>query len=464
MLKTGFFLGVSNAAIALFSLIRNILIARLVGVEDFGIASTFAITMALIEMTGNLALDRLLVQARDGDGTILQSTAQALQAMRGALGAVALFLTAGLIASLFGIPEVTWAYQLLALVPLMRGLAHLDMFRLQREMRFGRSIIVDFASIAISTLVAVPLTLWLNDYRAMLYVILLHQALYLALSHLVAERGYRWGWDATVARRAIIFGWPLLLNGLLMFGIFQSDRIIVGSLIGMKELGWFSAAFALTLSPTFVIGKTLNSFFLPQLSKIQDDSEKFLHLYLVSVQAMLLSSAIYLLFFSIAGPYFFTLFYGQKYESVASLIVLLAVMQSMRIGKSGPAIVATAKTETMNPLIANLIRVTTIPIAFFAVKNGAGLVSVVEIAIIGETLALIASIYMLRSRLQLPIGSLMQPVAIYILMLGLVALGNFLFYTTPYDLGVKRILFSLPFFALLVWSMQDFRLWVRSLF
>lgn len=192
MLKQALSLSASNGLIALVNLFRNILIARLISVEDFGIASTFAVTMSLIEMTSNFALDRMLVQTSDGGSSRFQSSVQMLQAARGAIGAAIMFLAAGPIAVLFGVPDVAWAYQLLALVPLLRGLAHFDMFRLQRKLEFRTIICVEMGAVFLATASAFPLSIWLQDYRAMLWVLLLQQSTYTILSHVLAKRRYRW--------------------------------------------------------------------------------------------------------------------------------------------------------------------------------------------------------------------------------------------------------------------------------
>src|SRR5690606_23993576 len=173
MIKGGLLLGGGNASIALLGLLRNVLIARMISVEDFGIAATFAITMAAVEMTSNIAIDRLIVQARDGDRPRFQATAQAFQAARGVLAAMLLYLLAEPIAALFGVPHVVWAYQAMALMPLLRGLVHLDMYRVQRDMRFRPSVTVEVSAQLLATLAAIPLAMQLGDWRAMLYALLL---------------------------------------------------------------------------------------------------------------------------------------------------------------------------------------------------------------------------------------------------------------------------------------------------
>ena len=65
------------------SFVRNIIVARLISPQDFGIAATFAITMSLLEMISDLAADRLIIQAKDGEDPQLQATAQLWQFTRG---------------------------------------------------------------------------------------------------------------------------------------------------------------------------------------------------------------------------------------------------------------------------------------------------------------------------------------------------------------------------------------------
>jgi len=242
-LKGGLLLTGANAATALCSFLRNVIIARLISVEDFGIAATFALTVAMIEMCSNIAIDRMLVQAPDGDDENLQATAHGIQIIQGVFGGAVLFAIAAPVATVFDIPEVTWAFQLLALVPVIRGISHLDRARFQRNMSFGPVSLVEVGSQIPATLVAFPAGYFCGDYRAMLWVVLTQFVLYAFISHAVAKRRYRVAFVGPLARRALSFGGPLLLNGFLMFGIFQGDRAIVGIWFSMSEMGWFSAAF-----------------------------------------------------------------------------------------------------------------------------------------------------------------------------------------------------------------------------
>ena len=462
MIKGGLILTTGNLAAALLSLVRNIIIARLISVEDFGIASTFAITMAMVEMASTLSLDRLVVQARDGDDSRVLATLHSIQALRGALGAGILFVAAAPLAALFGLADVAWAYQALAAVPLLRGLAHLDMFRRQRALQFLPAVTVETTAQLLSSVAALPLAFGLGDYRAMLFALLIQQLIFAAASHFVAIQPYRWGWDRDVVRRAFLFGWPLLLNGFLLFGIFQGDRIIVGSLIGMTELGWFSVAFSLTFIPGMVLATTAQSFFLPQLARLQDDAAGFHRLWLVTLQATVLLGVLLAVAIALVGPTLLVLLYGAKYEPAVSILVWLAVMQGLRLARIGISTAATSRANTTNPLLGNMVRVLALPVAWASVSMGGGMVSVVGIAIVGEAIAFVISLLLLRRTLALRLARTGVPIiagAAAFVLVGVQAWGR----------GESDPMFSdwlhvatITAALVMLWSMRELRVWIRN--
>ena len=141
MLRTALVILSGNAASSLLLLVRNLVIARLISVEDYGIAATFGIIMALIEMASYLGLQQQIVQSKDGEDPHFQAALQGFQVLRGVAAASVLFVSAGLIARFLGIPEIAWAYQVIALVPLLNAFKHFDIYRLNRAMRFGPMIL-----------------------------------------------------------------------------------------------------------------------------------------------------------------------------------------------------------------------------------------------------------------------------------------------------------------------------------
>ncbi|MFG0293268.1 MAG: oligosaccharide flippase family protein [Phycisphaerales bacterium JB050] len=410
-LKGGLLLSGGSVLSAGCSFARNIIIARLISVEDFGIAATFAMTMSLIEMASNLALDRMLVQAPDGGAPRMLATAHAFQVFRGVVSAVILFLLAAPVAALFDIPGVVWAFQLIALVPLIKSFTHLDAACQQRDMRFGASVWLDTAPQVVVTVFAAPLALWLGDYRVMLVVVLGQVILMTLVSHWVASRPYRWAWDRQIIGRMLRFGWPLLINGFLMFAIFQGDKAIIGAAFTMEELGWYAAAFGLVLVPAMVASRVLQTFLLPMLSRLQDNMPAYQQRFIQSAQLCMAVGFVFGISAIIAVDDFLVFFYGYRYSEGASVIGVLALMQAVRIARIGQSLGAMGLGDTKNPLYANAVRSIAIPLALIAVATGQGVWAVAATGLVGECLAAVCSQLLLRRRFKLPAKPLL-PLAV----------------------------------------------------
>jgi O-antigen/teichoic acid export membrane protein len=454
----------SNLGVALLRFARNIMLARLLSVENFGIASTFAMTFALLEMVGYLGLDRLLVQTNDGDAPRVQATLHSIQVLRGVLMALLLYFTAAPLAGFMGVPEVAWGFQLMAVIPLIQGLMHLDIARAQRGMNFGPFMKTALATECVTLLMIWPLYLAFGDYRVALFALIFQESVLLVLSHLVAERAFRFGLDRDLAIRAFHFGWPLLLNAFLMYGIFQGDRLIVANRLGATELGLFSLAFVLTLVPSKVMAQTQQLLFLPGLARLKDDDAAFRRLAAVAVQAGLAAGLVLAAGFSVFGPDLVLALFGDKYAGSLAVLVWLAVMQAARIAKSGVSVAALARGETRNPMIANITRILLLPAAWLAVGSGADLVVVVWLAILGELLGVGVALVLLDRWVGVPIAVFARPVAAWGLALAVICavLLEAPVEPRPFANLAWPQLAVIAAAAVALLSMTDLRSWVRS--
>ena len=391
------------------SFIRNIIVARLISTDDFGIASTFFISISLFEMISNLSVDRLLVQAEDGDGPEFQATAQAFQALRGAANSLLMFLLAWPFSRLFDIPQALWAFQCVALVPLIRGFVHLDPKRLHREMRFGRDVLSELLPQAVALALAWPLAKWFGNYAAVLWLLVAQAAAMVLVSHITAVRRYAWAWNRALFTRMARFGWPLLLNGLLMFLIWQGDRILVGSAYDMTQLALYSVAMTVTSPPTELLTKASSFVFLPPLARAQTNIGRFAELYAMVVQALNLGGITFAALFIILGPGIVELLYGSRYADVGPLIGWFAVMQMLRLVRVAPTIAALAFGDTVACLLANLGRAACFPALVFLAFSGQPLVRFVVVGCIGEVLALALLLGRTKRLHRLSVGLSLRP-------------------------------------------------------
>jgi O-antigen/teichoic acid export membrane protein len=381
------------------SFLRNVIIARLLTPADFGIAATFSMTLAFIEMISGIATDKLIIQSPDGDDEKFQSNLHLIQFARGLLNGTILLGIASPMATLFGVPEAKWAFQCISIVPVLRGLLHQDINRFQRKLKFLPFVVSESLSVGIVCLLAYPMGKLVGDYAVMLYIVILQSLIMMIASHFFSDRTYKWGYNKQYIEQVSRFGWPLLINGILLYGIMQGDQLLIGSsnkvfhinTFSLSDLGVYSICFSLTFAPTMIVSNISTSLFLPILSNSRKDIELFYARYSFLCETIALIAGIIAIIMIISGEPIVRLIYGAKYVQSSHLLVAwLSCMQCLRIIRMGPTIAAMSYGDTKNAMFSNMFRSSTFLLSILSVLSGRGVTSIAVCAFIGELIAFIA--------------------------------------------------------------------------
>lgn len=402
---------------------RNVIIARVLSPEDVGIAATLAVTLSLVELLGELSIDKLLIQAPDGDEPRFQATAHSVNVLRGVCQSVLLVALAWPAARFFDIPHVLWAFQAVGLGPLVRGLAHLDVGRMQRTMRFAPGAISEVLPQAVSLAVVWPLAAWLNDYRAVLFVTLGQVAGYVVCTHVMAEHPYRWAWDRVYLTRITAFGWPLVINGVLLFLVNQGDRAAIGANYSKAELAVYSNALLLVGAPMLILAKVGVSLMLPLLAACRANGVEFGARYERCGQAIGVAACIVMLPLVLSGGVLVRGVFGPAYAGAGAFVGILACAFAIRTCRIAPTLAAMAHADTLNSLLGNIARSLGVAGAAVLAWRGESFSWIALCGLGGEVAALLVSAARLSLRGVMTFASSLRsvwPVAL-VLALGMAA-------------------------------------------
>jgi O-antigen/teichoic acid export membrane protein len=343
---------------------RNIILARVLSKADFGVAAAISLTVTAFEISSKMSIGQQVVQSRDGENPKFLANAHLCQFLMGLTGAVLLACFGGPMADLFKIPQAKWAFVLVSLLGLLNGLQNLDVMRAVRSLDFKKRVLLDVVPEILLLGVCFPVALWFRDYRALVCLLLLKACFALVISHLLAERSYRWEYHPGFTRNILVFGWPLLLNSFLMFGYQQGDQLLIGANYSMAELGLYSIAVSLTMVPGYMFQYVVNAIMLPLLSRVQDQPAEFRKRYLTCAEISTAFATILACGLIIGGELLVTTAYGHKYAGAGAVVAWLAAANALRIIRAVPTLAAMARGDTVNNLLANLFRVSSLIFAW----------------------------------------------------------------------------------------------------
>ncbi len=367
MLLSGF------ALAQVFSFARNAIIAHWLSKGDFGIAAAILLLLQLLDTLTDLGVDRLIVQARDGDDPRLLANAHLTLVARGLVTAVLLLTLAWPMAGFFGIPEAAWAFAAAAIVPFAKGFLNLGARVAQRHLDNRPQMMIEVAPQALGLILTLPMLMLAGDYTAVLWLAIVQAVLAIAVSHVVTPHRYALGFDKKHMHRLVAFGWPIWASAFPLIAVYQGDRMIIGHLAGIEALAAYTAAFMITMVPGLIAAKVANALMLPLLAGEQDHTDRFAERFRMMAEATALAAALYLAAFVIAGGMLLPIAFGGSYAGLGPLVGWLALMWSMRMLQAVPGAALLAKGVTSPFFTAGMIRATGLLLAWLALTAGWGL-------------------------------------------------------------------------------------------
>ncbi len=408
----------------MLALVRHVIVGRLLSPGDLGVAALLMVTSALLDLATQFSVDKLLVQAKDGDEPRLQSNAQLFLALRGLLIGVAALALCVPLAGFFRVPEAAWAFAAFGAVPILGGLRHLDCKRAHRGGRFAADMSVEVVPQALVAAAAWPMIAWIGGYAGVVWLLVLKAALSVGMSHVVAGRRYGWDWDLRELRRIIRFGWPLLLGSVLLFVITQGDQLLVGWAYSLETLGYFAVAASITLAVVTMISSISSTLLLPILAARAADHGEFGRAHAISTLVHAIVAALTGAACIVLGPVTVTFLYGDRYAAAGDLIGLLGILHAVRLMRVSPSVACVARADTLGPLLANVFRVSVLPLAIWIAWSGMALPWVIMIGVLGEIVALLALSVRVRRAHAIDAAPVVAATVAVLCLLGLVKSGT----------------------------------------
>ncbi len=248
----------------LLGLISIVVLARILVPEDFGLVAIAASYMAVLEGLSDFDVNKALIQIRDEDRD-LYDCAWTLSLLRGVI-------TSGLmlvIAQFVGDPRIAEVLWVLALIPLLNGLANPRFVMYERELIYSKLATLTVASKSVAFVVTVAIAVVYQSYWAIVMGMVAGAVASLLLTYLM--RPFRPRPTFARVRDILAFsGWMSLATVVTTLAM-STDRIIVGRLVGIAPAGSYHMAQSIAVLPTRELIGPLQRILFPSFSEIAAD-------------------------------------------------------------------------------------------------------------------------------------------------------------------------------------------------
>jgi len=329
-----------------FSLIRLIILARVLAPHDFGLMGIALLTMSTLETFSQTGFQQALIQKKKDIKSYLDSTWTVL-ILRGFVLFVILYFIAPYAAVFFNTPEAKPIIRVIGFSILFQAFTNIGITYFKKELEFNKEFIYQFAGTLADFIVAVSAVLILRNVWALVLGLLAGNAARCFVSYLIHP--YRPHLSSNLGKAKELFGFGkwILGSSILIFLITQGDDIFVGKLLGATMLGFYQLAYRISNMPATEITHVISQVTFPAYSKLQDNIPKLREAYLKVLKVtVFLSFPIAGLIFVLA-PDFTKIFLGVKWMPMvpAMQVLVLAGLFRSIAATTGPIFYAVGKPK-----------------------------------------------------------------------------------------------------------------------
>ena len=338
-LRAGSWNLVSQVASQVMRLGGNLIMARLLLPEMFGVMVIATTVSVLLHLLSDVGLRQNIIQSHRGDDPDFLNTAWTVQIIRGfVLFALTLLLAlAAWVAqyeelwpadSTYAAPVLPMVLAVTGLSALIWGFQSTKIDVAVRTFQQKRVVLVDLASQAAGLVVMLVLGLMTHSIWSLVIAGLVSAVAWTVLGHTALEGpNNHLRWDRTALTELIVFGRWILLSSMVGVLAMYGDRIWFGASMSAAQLGVYSIAVLILGAVQTALTKIVGAVALPAFSEAAraDDKERLKALYhrfrlLVDLLVLFVCGG-----FLTASPLLIGWMYDDRYQEAGPMLAILSL-------------------------------------------------------------------------------------------------------------------------------------------
>lgn len=375
---------------------RSFALARLLPVDEFGLALVLVALFSFVETTSDVGLPQQALRIPESDAEA-RATLQTLNLAR-AFGLTLLVLAiTPILVTLYHRADAWPAFACVAVSFTTFACFNLKIKQRSRHYAFGPEATTLVAAQIAWTVATLATGAVLENHNAASIGVLAYTVAYALVSNLAIGRPFSLGWKSDVAREAWAFSAPLLPNGLMRAFTGLADRLFVASMLGLEAIAIYGPLITLLMLPRGAVSRFLTSLAQPRFlgTRTPEETAAIMRRWTALLS---LTGAAFCLGFMALGQETIRLAFGARYAPSQALVTLTGLLAFARIVIFLPVPQAIAAGITSFLTITSTIQAVSMVLAVLALKVSPSLETFLGILSICETCGVALTIWRTERR------------------------------------------------------------------
>jgi O-antigen/teichoic acid export membrane protein len=329
VIRSGAWSLAGNWFIRCLGVVKMIVLARILSPQDFGVTSIALLAINCLGVFSEIGVESALIQKKEIHRDDL-NTAWTMTIVRGFFLCGAMVAAAGPVAAYFANADLKPVLQIIAICFVLEGFTNIGVVFFQRDIDFKQKVKLDVVSDLTGSITAVLLALLLKDFWALVWASIVWRAINCWLSFRMHAFRPKICWNRAKAVQLIHFGKHVFWISVVTFLVTNGDNALVGRLLGLNLLGYYTLAYAIANLPVTSLAGIIGKISFPAYSRFQDDrqrlQEAFRRVFESSLMLLLPLMALIILL----AEDFIQLFLGAPWMPMAGVLQILSLLGLFR--------------------------------------------------------------------------------------------------------------------------------------
>ena len=416
----------SSAVVAQLAVsLRQFIMLRAIGVENYGIAVPMILSSELLNRLLEMNPGSIVVQDEKGATRKFRNALQFIGVSRGILFCL-MILALSVPLAIYNdqyTREYILAFMFMSLVPLIRGFSHIDVFRQMRRRRFGKLAYSSTVTPVATTSIIYILCFFMSSFWVPLIARVIDATIGLVMSFVIAERKWRIRFDLQSTIRIIKFTLPLIIGGLVIFICSRGSMLVLGGSeflfgydIPKSVLGTLSAAIMIAIIPGKLGMKVITQVFSPRFAELNRSGGSISKM-CEQVQALSYTLGASSLIMLQGGSIIVPVLLSDKFDASGPFLVALSLWSGLRVSGTATKSMALGLGKSKIIMYSNFWSLLGFASSIWVIYNQRDLVEIGYCMALGEILSTTSRCVMIKR-----IAPSISPTTLF-LKPGLVLLG-----------------------------------------
>jgi lipopolysaccharide exporter len=280
-LNGGKWISLATAVSTVFQFVQLAVLARLLSPADFGLVSISNLIINFFGLFASLGFANSIIYKQENDRAVLSSL-YTLSLGLGVLLSVLVFMGAPLLGMFYNEARLEPVVRLSSVYFVIVGAGQIYLFLLQKELRFRTTAQIDIAGSVVGSGLTIGLALAGFQEMSLIIGMLVTQTVKTVLQVVAGWSLFRPvpGFEMHRIREHLNFGLFNLADGLVGFVQSNADNIMVGRLLGVDMLGYYTVASQLAVFPITKLNPIILQVAYPILARMKDNTADLRRSYL----------------------------------------------------------------------------------------------------------------------------------------------------------------------------------------